>query len=518
MASRDLFDAAAAFVADTTQRLTPKFPALSRAMRGLAADIPEKSASVRDSTGALFGELARQLDELRLSSSASSADVEQLSAALSCVALVGSAACSKCAAPAEAIALLDGALLRSRAELHTSLLSRAIEIVESAHTEKTPRLPTSCKRHHEDVWTDAEPGVEPSDVVGPHHHHVRSVAAGGGADDDDDALLQAAVRDANEPLLMRGLARAWPALERWSRPAYFRARPLGWRLVPIEVGAAHLGDARAADGSVCEQTVLRTLSDFVDEVVLGGCAATANGARPSAVSRSVPVTAASTRGYLAQHRLFEQIPQLAADMQPRPACLPADADCRAWFGAAHVCTPVHHDLHHGTLVQVVGMKRVLLWPPHARALLRAPPLGTPLANTSPLDPHAIDARVGAGGGARGDDEPRRCSSSSSGDGHDEPCSSSSKRRRSSGGGDQAGDMPEEKEGEEPESSAARISPRACGVPTLSAEEAARLREACTCVVLRPGDALLIPKGWWHHCTSLTISISVSFWWDEEDEV
>lgn len=33
----------------------------------------------------------------------------------------------------------------------------------------------------------------------------------------------------------------------------------------------------------------------------------------------------------------------------------------------------------------------------------------------------------------------------------------------------------------------------------------------TCV-LGPGDALFIPAGWWHHVTSLSVSISVNFWW------
>lgn len=30
--------------------------------------------------------------------------------------------------------------------------------------------------------------------------------------------------------------------------------------------------------------------------------------------------------------------------------------------------------------------------------------------------------------------------------------------------------------------------------------------------LHPGDALLIPSGWWHHVRTLETSISVNFWW------
>ena len=31
-------------------------------------------------------------------------------------------------------------------------------------------------------------------------------------------------------------------------------------------------------------------------------------------------------------------------------------------------------------------------------------------------------------------------------------------------------------------------------------------------VLGPGDALFIPKGWWHYVRSLSVSVSVNFWW------
>ena len=31
-------------------------------------------------------------------------------------------------------------------------------------------------------------------------------------------------------------------------------------------------------------------------------------------------------------------------------------------------------------------------------------------------------------------------------------------------------------------------------------------------LLRPGDMLYIPPGWWHYVQSLSVSFSVSFWW------
>ena len=60
-----------------------------------------------------------------------------------------------------------------------------------------------------------------------------------------------------------------------------------------------------SDVHVHVQVVCR-LVDFIDDVVIAGESAMAGGARPTTVSPTVPVTAFATRGYLAQHRLFEQ--------------------------------------------------------------------------------------------------------------------------------------------------------------------------------------------------------------------
>ena len=79
-----------------------------------------------------------------------------------------------------------------------------------------------------------------------------------------------------------------------------------------------------------------------------------------------------------------------------------------------------------------------------------PPAGSPLANTSPYDPEP----------PRGDED-------------------------GGGGGGSAGVPP---------------------------EDAAALRACCESVELAPGDALLIPRGWWHYARSLSVSFSVSFWW------
>ena len=428
--ARDLFDLASCFVADSAAALRQTRPALGRAVAGLADDLRkmDNAEAVKNNAMLLATALAKQLDESRLSSSVEPG--EELGAAAVAVALIGSAACSRCADLAAASLLLDGALLRARCRAHTSLLQSAHAVLDDLSDASVSGAPSKRPRRA-DNWSTTN-STAPS--AAPHWSRrsqtvqvVEAATSTSESDGQADAMAMA-IRDGAEPVLFAGLASSWPALDRWSRPAYLR-EVAGRRLVPIEVGAAHL-ETVGADG-VGEQTVLRTLADFIDEVIIGGEPATARGADPTAVSPSVPVTAAETIGYLAQHRLFEQVPALAADIH-HPKILPEGADVRAWFGPAGVVTPVHYDHHHGLLVQIVGHKRVLLWAPDAREMLRAPPAGSPLANTSPIDPAELT-------------------------------------------------------------------------------EGSELAGASRCVVLAPGDGLLIPMGWWHHCESLTVSFSVSFW-------
>mmetsp|Transcript_27016 Transcript_27016/g.89895 ORF Transcript_27016/g.89895 Transcript_27016/m.89895 type:complete len:453 (+) Transcript_27016:71-1429(+) len=428
----DPFDASAAFVAETIGLLREHKPGLASAVRSLCSDIesgssrPVLAASVAQG---LHADLSGCLDRLRLlPSAAGSADEQQLSAALAAVALLGAAAFSRGGRLEDGSALLDAALLRSRAAAHSAALQRVLSLVSLTLTTG-PHPGTSSPPATEPPPSTRGWGVPPPPT--------------GEMSGADLRAFVSAVCALSCPRLAPRLAAAWPAVRRWSEPNYLRARH-GHRLVPVEVGAEHIGE-RALHG-VGEQQVVCTLEAFIDDVILAGHAATRRGGLPTAVSPTVPVTSSCTRGYLAQHTLFEQIPSLRDDLGTPPA-VPPSADLRAWFGPAGVATPVHHDLHHGLLVQLVGRKRVQLWPPAARGLLRAPPLGSPLANTSPFDPGLLE------------------------------------------------------------------SPPADGAWTT--EEVEQLRQAASLHTLEPGDALLIPQGWWHSAQALTVSFSVSFWWNDE---
>jgi len=410
----DPFDASAAFVAETIGLLREHKPGLASAVRSLCSDIesgssrPVLAASVAQG---LHADLSGCLDRLRLlPSAAGSADEQQLSAALAAVALLGAAAFSRGGRLGDGSALLDAALLRSRAAAHSAALQRVLSLVS---------LTLTTGPH---PGTGSPPATEPPPSTRGWGVPPPPTGEMSGA---DLRAFVSAVCALSCPRLAPRLAAAWPAVRRWSEPNYLRARH-GHRLVPVEVGAEHIGEralhgvgeqqvacrcssgwaggrgahslqfsalyalvgqrrlsglsqfksalynsaqdialTRARDCSSLHaaglarthgkaagrsqpesETVTRpdrqvvcTLEAFIDDVILAGHAATRRGGLPTAVSPTVPVTSSCTRGYLAQHTLFEQIPSLRDDLGTPPA-VPPSADLRAWFGPAGVATPV----------------------------------------------------------------------------------------------------------------------------------------------------------------------------------
>jgi hypothetical protein len=289
------------------------------------------------------------------------------------------------------------------------------------------------------------------------------------------------------PVVFTGGMGHWPAMSErpWSNPQYLLKRTLGGRrLVPVEVGRSYV------DGGWGQRII--PFKEFLEEFVM----------RPSTVGREKKgemedgvldqeEDEGRKTGYLAQHNLFSQIPALRSDilipdvcwLDPPPphsssplAAVHAatakleDPLLNAWFGPAGTISPLHVDPYHNILAQVVGRKYVRLYGPRETVGLapRGEEGGVDMGNTSLVD-------VGAW------------------EGWDE--------------------VPEE--GEEDEEVGMEME-------TVSRElRRERYRERFKAfgearyvdVILEEGEFLYIPVGWWHYVKSLSVSFSVSFWWN-----
>lgn len=295
-----------------------------------------------------------------------------------------------------------------------------------------------------------------------------------------------------EPLVLTGLVDHWPARagRPWAKPSYLLSRTFaGRRLVPVEVGRSYVDEGWG-------QKIVsfgEFLSMYIDPSSTSSASAEAS-TEASHVGPSEGRPTTTTTAYLAQHQLFLQLPQLRGDIlvpdhcYTAPPAHPTDASrdqpeldeplLNAWLGPPGTITPLHTDPYHNLLVQVVGRKYVRLYAPHQTGRMRARGKegGVEMGNTSLWDVGVLegwDARPGVGGGG-GDDED-----------DDE--------------GEGEGD------GEEDEAVGAGQENRAGGedfkeIPFMDC-------------ILEPGDTLYIPIGWWHYVRGLSVSFSVSIWWN-----
>lgn len=322
-----------------------------------------------------------------------------------------------------------------------------------------------------------------------------------------------------EPLVLTGLASEWPALKSrpWEKPAYLFSRTFGGRrLVPVEVGRSYVDSGWGQK--------LITFRALVEDYIIRPCTHTHTEPNPLDNNREgkldIPVSCSIVRTshatltspdniiaskdipneknsdtlskkptvYLAQHPLFTHLPALRNDIllpdllftSPPPVMSPSlnttekttkiyssvpllsEPLLNAWLGPAGTITPLHTDPYHNLLVQVVGKKYVRLYAPRYSTMLqpRGVEDGVEMGNTSLIDIGVVEGW---------DDD----------DGHEEV---------GIGRGD-------EKQSEQKKKWADFKK-----VPYVDC-------------ILKPGDTLYIPEGWWHYVRGLSVSFSVSCWWN-----
>jgi hypothetical protein len=94
-------------------------------------------------------------------------------------------------------------------------------------------------------------------------------------------------------------------------------------------------------------------------------------------------------GYLAQHCLFDQIPDFRTDFHIPDYCsilneeISDEVIVNAWFGPVGCTSPLHHDPYHNLLAQIVGYKFVRLFSPEMSSHLS--PLPGKMSNNSSLN-------------------------------------------------------------------------------------------------------------------------------------
>lgn len=328
-------------------------------------------------------------------------------------------------------------------------------------------------------WTD-RPSFSPHEpFTPPTRHAIRRVSADAMGMSAFQQYLDGAPRGVGpEPLVLTGMVDHWPARAHrpWAKPSYLLSRTFaGRRLVPVEIGRSYVDE----DWGQKIVSFGELLREYIDPSFPSADAAGASHAGPS-----TPPTA-----YLAQHQLLLQLPQLRGDVlipdhcytapPPHPTDPSQDQDeleepmLNAWFGPPGTITPLHTDPYHNFLVQVVGRKYVRLYAPYQteRMCARGKEGGVEMGNTSLWDVGVVE-----GWDTRPNEEEEEEDDEEKGEGKEGDVAAGSRQKKRAG------------------------------------EEEFRMVPFLDCI-LEPGDTLYIPIGWWHYVRGLSVSFSVSIWWN-----
>ncbi|KAJ3311716.1 T-complex protein 1 subunit epsilon [Boothiomyces sp. JEL0838] len=156
-----------------------------------------------------------------------------------------------------------------------------------------------------------------------------------------------------QPVVLTNALESWPALKLWKNSSYLKQIGQG-RLVPVEICAKEEASKSFLSATWSHKVI--TLDEYITQFVEN----------------------TEEHGYLAQHPLLDQIPELLNDIAiPKycnattkediarpPDCIfkdGKDPQMAAWFGPADTVSPIHSDPFHNVLAQVVGSKYIRLY-------------------------------------------------------------------------------------------------------------------------------------------------------------
>lgn len=307
------------------------------------------------------------------------------------------------------------------------------------------------------------------------------------------------IYSAKIPLVITDAVDHWPALSptrSWASRIYWDKQTIGGRrLVPVEVGRSYTDEGWG-------QRIM-PFGDFVGRYIWRGQGENGHETAPAETEEA---ELEGQTGYMAQHDLLAQIPALRNDIcipdycyaeppGPEPGTPvyekkkreqaaktkaktldenespePSDPIINTWIGPSWTISPLHHDPYHNILVQVVGSKYIRLYSPRTPA--------------SQIYPRAMEV----------------VNPSTSG----------------TANGDQADDAAVDEQ-QIDMSNTSQVDLAAIELSPAESETWEELwpgfsEAEYVETVLKEGECLYIPVGWWHYVRGLQAGISVSFWW------
>uniref|UniRef100_A0A1I7SZY9 JmjC domain-containing protein n=2 Tax=Caenorhabditis tropicalis TaxID=1561998 RepID=A0A1I7SZY9_9PELO len=173
--------------------------------------------------------------------------------------------------------------------------------------------------------------------------------------DDDECCFERIVSAVNNetPILIRKHASNMPAVQKWTFP--FLLQQLHSRTFPVEIGTKY------SDEDWSQK--MMTFRNFI-------------------------LNSENEQLYLAQHRLFDQVPHLKHDVCIPDVCFgestnDENVDMNMWIGPSNTVSPLHTDPRKNMFVQIHGTKLFRMVSPNDTESVY--PFDGMLSNTSQVD-------------------------------------------------------------------------------------------------------------------------------------